>query len=313
MKSRRLGRTGLQVSEIGLGTVELGLAYGIADEGGIQPPSRAEATHLLNCALDSGINFLDTARVYGVSEEVIGFALKSRRNEYVLASKVAEKIEPNQHGLSLRAHVTDSVEQSLRALQTDVIDLMQLHSASLEDIRSGEQTEVLKELQKAGRIRFLGASTYGEEAAVAALEDGRFDCIQVAYNVLDRELESRVLPLAQARNVGVVVRSVLLKGALTHRYIYLPSGLEELKVAVERIHEIGAMGSVSLPEFAYRFVLVHPAVSTALLGTSSLEEMKATIGYCESGPLPYRWLAKSQEVEIKDRKQLNPFYWPTYR
>jgi aryl-alcohol dehydrogenase-like predicted oxidoreductase len=310
MKFRCLGRTGLEVSEIGLGTAELGMEYGIADERGIRRLSKTEAAQFLNCALDMGINFIDTARVYGVSEEIIGGALKSRRKEYTLASKIAGREDGDKGGGTLRAHVMASVQESLQALQTDVIDLMQLHSASLEDIRCGEQTEVLQELQAAGSIRFLGASTYGEEAALAALEDGRFDCVQIAYNVLDRELENRVLPLAQSKGVGVVVRSVLLKGALTHRYSYLPPGLEELKSAVERIRSIGARGSVSLPEFAYRFVMAHPAVSTALVGTVDVEELKAAIGYCAIGPLPSLWVAEARQVELQDRKQLNPFYWP---
>ena len=199
---RRLGRTGLQVSEIGLGTVELGLEYGIAVERTKRLPSRDEAAQVLNQALDSGINYIDTARAYGVSEEIIGWALKSRRKEYILASKVGGRGCANEGDGSLRTHVTSSVRQSLQALQTDVIDLMQLHSVSAEEIRRGEMADILQEIQKAGSIRFLGATTYGEEAALAALEDGRYDCIQIAYNVLDREPETRVLPLAQSKNVG---------------------------------------------------------------------------------------------------------------
>ena len=298
MKLRRLGRTGLEVSEIGLGTVELGMAYGIADEHGIQAPSRAEAARLLNLALDSGINFIDTARVYGVSEEMIGCGLKSRRKEYILASKISAIGAPHQGGLSVRAHVMESVEQSLRALQTDVIDLMQLHSASVEDI--GRWTDGGPPGIPGGRAHSIsGASTYGEDAAVAALEDGRFDCIQVAYNVLDRELEGKVLPLARARGVGVVVRSVLLKGALTHRYSYLSPGLKELKDAVEKIISIEAAGAEGLPQFAYRFVLAHPAVSTALVGTANDAEFKprsdiAQADRCHPSGSPSRGKLKSR-------------------
>jgi aryl-alcohol dehydrogenase-like predicted oxidoreductase len=310
MELRRLGRTGLKVSEIGLGTVELGLEYGIAAGGTLRKPSRTEAAQVLNQALDSGINFVDTARAYGDSEEIIGLALKSRRQEYILASKVVCTGYENEGNGSLKGHVTSSIHQSLRALQTDVIDLMQLHSVSADEIRRGELANILQELQKAGSIRFLGATTYGEEAALAALEDGRYDCIQIAYNVLDREPETSVLLLAQSKDVGVVVRSVLLKGALTGRYHYLPAGLEELKSAVERIFSIAAAGSCSLPEFAYRFVLAHPAVSTALVGTAFLEELKTAVDYCARGPLPSLWLAQVQQVIIKGRKQLNPGNWP---
>jgi len=205
MKYRRLGRTDLEVSEVGLGTVENGMRYGMAEEGGLEKPSREQAARLLNQALDGGINYIDTARAYGDSEEFIGWALKSRRREYILASKVVCATEgsgPYQAHItraSLRDHVTSSVQESLRMLQTDVIDLMQLHSASVDHIRRGELVGYLQEFQKAGSIRFLGVTTYGEEAALAALEDGRYDCIQIAYNALDREPESKTLPLAQKK------------------------------------------------------------------------------------------------------------------
>ena len=310
MKVRRLGRTGLDVSEIGLGTVELGLEYGIAAEGGLRKPTRAEAAHLLNRALDSGINFIDTARAYGDSEETIGWALKSRRREYILSSKVTCG-GPGKGGKeALIGHVTSSIHQSLWALQTEVIDLMQLHSVSAQEIRRGDLADILQEIQAAGSIRFLGATTYGEEAALAALEDGRYDCIQIAYNVLDREPEARVLPLAQSRDVAVVARSVLLKGALTHRYRCLPAGLEKLKTAVEETAAIASQGSGTLPEFAYRFVLAHPAVSTALVGTASVDELAAALEYCARGPLSAECQADLRRVEIKDRKQLNPGNWP---
>jgi len=308
MEFRRLGRTGLKVSQIGLGTVELGLEYGIPNEQGLRKPSRNEAAQVLNQALDSGINFIDTARVYGVGEEIIGWALRSRRKEYILASKVS--CRGSEGNGSLRTHVTSSVRQSLQALQTDVIDLMQLHSVSVEDIRRGELADILQDLQVAGSIRFLGATTYGEEAALAALEDGRYDCVQIAYNMLDREAETRILPLAQSKDIGVVIRSVLLKGALTHRYCHLPAELVELKSAVERILAIVATGSGSLPEFAYRFVLAHPAVSTVLVGTAFVEELKAAIGYGMRGALSPQLQAQVRQVAIKDREQLNPGNWP---
>jgi aryl-alcohol dehydrogenase-like predicted oxidoreductase len=307
---RRLGRTELKISEVGLGTVELGMEYGIADGKTVHLPTREAAARVLNQALDSGINYLDTARAYGVSEEVIGGALKSRRKEYVLASKVGAPADVSADRAALRAHVTSSVEQSLKALQTDVIDLMQLHSIPTELIRRGDIAEVLQELQRAGSIRFLGATTYGEESARVVLEDGRYDCIQIAYSILDREPETTTLPLAQSKDIAVVVRSVLLKGALSHRYRHLPGGLEELKAAVEKILAIAESMPAGLPEIAYRFVLAHPAVSSALVGTALSEELMAAVDYARRGPLTPECLARLQQVTIRDRKLLNPGNWP---
>lgn len=308
---RRLGRTELKVSEIGLGTVELGLEYGIADGKTVHLPTREAAARVLNEALDSGVNFVDTARAYGVSEDVIGWGLKSRRKEYILASKLGAPADLNAGSAELRAHVTSSVEKSLKALQTDVIDLMQLHSVPTELVRRGEIAEILQELQRAGSIRFLGATTYGEEAARAVLEDGRYDSIQIAYNILDRDPEAATLPMAEARDIGVVARSVLLKGALSHRYRHLPAGLEELKTAVEQILAVAESESASLPEFAYRFVLAHPAISVALVGTALIEELKAAIDYASRGRLTPECLARLRQVAIRDRRLLNPGNWPS--
>lgn len=310
MNYRRLGRTGLTVSEVSLGTVELGMEYGIADGRPLRKPSRAEAARLLDAALDAGINFLDTARAYGDSEEIIGWALKPRRKEYILASKVSCRWPEDEKKTPLRDRMAASVHESLRALQTDVIDVMQLHSPPAEEIRRGELAEALEGLQRAGCIRFLGVTTYGEEASLAAIEDGRYDCLQIAYSALDREPEEQVLPLAQAKDVGVVARSVLLKGTLTHRYRSLPPELEELRSAAGKMAAIAEAGATGLPEFAYRFVLAHPGVSSALAGTASLEELNATLGYCARGPLPPDSLARVRQITVNDRRQLNPATWP---
>jgi len=308
---RCLGRTGLQVSEIGLGTVEIGLDYGVPVAGEHLRPFEEWAAHLLHRALDLGVNFIDTARAYGASEEVIGRALKTRRHEYILASKLAPIREEGQSDRKLREQVKASIGESLRALQTDVIDLLQLHHAPVEVVRRGRVLEAVQEAQKAGYVRFIGASTYGEEAPLAVLEDGRYDTLQVAYNLADRQLEERVLPLAQEKNVGVIVRSVLLRGVLTHRYAFIPDQLAELRAAIAQLNGLVGEEVGSLPEMAYRFVLAHPAVNTALVGTSRLEELQAALEFASRGPLPPALLARIRAIVVADRDQLNPSTWPT--
>jgi len=236
MNTRRLGRTGLRVSEIGLGTVELGLDYGVQVAGEHLRPPEEDAARLLNRALDLGVNFIDTARAYGVSEEVMGRALKSRRREYILATKLAAIPEAGQSDRELADQVKTSIETSLRALQTDVIDLLQTHHTPVEVVKAGRVAEAMKEAQAAGHVRFIGASTYGEPAALAVLEDGRFDTLQIAYSALDRTLEDQVLPLAQQKDIGIVVRSVLLRGVLTRRYTLIPPALDDLKAATGQLH-----------------------------------------------------------------------------
>ena len=311
MNYRRLGRTNLQVSEIGLGTVELGLDYGVPVAGEHLRPPEEHAARLLNRALDLGVNFIDTARAYGVSEEVIGRALKGRRNEYILATKLAPIREEGQPDQELREQVKASIAESLRMLQTDVIDLLQLHYAPVDVVRSGRVLAAAREAQRAGYVRFIGASTYGEEVPLAVLEDGGYDTLQVAYNLADRTLEEQVLPRAQRQGVGVIVRSVLLRGVLSHRYRFLPAALEDLKAAIERLAELADTEASSLPEMAYRFVLGHPAVATALVGTARDEELEAALAFAGRGMLAPTLVARIREITVSDRAQLDPSTWPS--
>lgn len=309
MNYRRLGRTNLQVSEISLGTVELGMDYGIPAQGAHRRPSGADAARLLNRALDLGVNLIDTAQAYGESEVIIGQALKSRRDEYILATKIGSLSWEGYSGTELRKRVEASIIESLRALQTDIIDLLYIHNATPELIQQGEIVEIMERARQVGYARFIGTTTYGEAAPLAVLEDGHFDCIQVAYNLLDRQFEERVLPLAKEKDVGVVIRSVLLKGALTYRYAHLPEELRELRAAVNRVNSLRDTQDTSLPELAYRFVLGHPVVSTALVGTGRVHELQEIVSFAGCTALPAELLNDIREIVVSP-DQLNPGTWP---
>lgn len=311
MNYRRLGRTGLRVSEISLGTVELGLDYGVPVGGEHLRPPEERAAHLLNRALDLGVNFIDTARGYGASEEVIGRALKTRRKEYILATKLAPIKETELNDREAREKVKGSIVESLRALQTDVIDVLQIHHTPVEVVQSGRIVEAMKEAQREGLVRFVGASTYGAEAPLAVLEDGRYDTLQVAYSAVDRTLEDKVLPLAQRQDVGVIIRSVLLRGVLTHRYTFIPDQLSELRSAIGQLNELVGGEVESLPELSYRYVLANPAVGTALVGTSRLDELEVALSFASRGSLAPGLFAKIGVITVSDRRQLNPGAWPS--
>lgn len=309
MKYRQLGRTGLDISEISFGAVEIGLAYGIPVDGKVEKPSEKDAHDLLHAALDMGINYIDTARGYGESEAIIGRALKGRRDEYILATKAFHYAD---RGLSVKDQqkaVQESLETSLRMLQTDVIDVFQIHNITREVVERGDVLQVLQDAQKAGKVRFLGATVYGVDDPLAVIEDGHWDVIQVAYNMLDRRLEARVLPLAAEKGVGVTVRSVLLKGSLTPRYAYLPDSLVELKAAAAKLTEIVQGECESLPEAAFRFVLANPYVSSALVGTSKLRNLRRAADYAAKGPLSDALMAAIRTVQVSDVNQLNPGTW----
>jgi aryl-alcohol dehydrogenase-like predicted oxidoreductase len=196
MNLRTLGKTDLKASEIALGAVEIGLDYGIPSDGGHRRPEEQEAIRFLNEALDLGVTFLDTARVYGTSEEVIGKGLQHRRDEYILTTKLAPISVADLNSPGLRDKVRSSVEESLRNLRTDHIDLLMIHSAPMGVIQnSAELLNLMGEFQQEGTVRYIGASVY-EQAGPEALRRGGFDCLQIAYNALDRSPEAVTLPLA---------------------------------------------------------------------------------------------------------------------
>jgi aryl-alcohol dehydrogenase-like predicted oxidoreductase len=271
MKFRKLGRTGLAVSEISLGTVEIGMDYGM-----VRRPEESQAARLLHRALDLGINFIDTARSYGASEAIIGRTLASRRGEFFLSSKVAP---------GPAEEMRQAVHDSLAALRTDVIDIMMFHCAPAE-IPGDDAIAVLEDLKRAGSIRYTGVSVYGEHAALSAIECGAFDCIQVAYSPLDRRPEASVFPAAAWHNMGVVARSVLLRGVLTHRYNSLPASLQPLRAAVEQLAASAGIQAAGLPELAYRYVLASAPPDTALVGAATPEAVEAAVRYASRGPLP---------------------------
>jgi 1-deoxyxylulose-5-phosphate synthase len=307
MKQRRLGNTDLVVSEIALGTVELGLDYGIATKGEHIRPSKSDASRLLNETLDLGIDFIDTARAYGTSEEIIGDALKHRRKEYLLATKIGAFQIIGMDAHAVANHIEKSVETSLKFLQTDYIDLLMLHSSPLEII---QRTDMLRgtidRLRQNGSIRYFGASVY-EEVGVPVLECGDFECLQIGYSVLDRRPEAEILPRAEDKGVGVVARSVLLKGVITPRYRDLPNDLSSLKSAASKLEKLAHDAGMSLPELAFRYVLSSNVV--ALCGTARTDEIRSAVEYANRGPLTSDLLTQIRQIEVEDPRLLNPGHW----
>ena len=306
-----LGRTGLRISRIALGTAAFGLPnYGIQAPEECGALTEAEAVRLVESASEHGVNFFDTARGYGESEAVLGKALKGCQ-ECVIATKVSVPLKADASGgASLAAMVMDSLETSLRALRRDSVDVVQIHNATVHDLEKGEILTVLERAREQGKLRFVGASVYGEPAALAAIHSQRVEVLQVAINLLDQRMMGTVVPAARKANVGMIARSVLLKGVLTERAKLLPPTLESLLQAANRTRETLGETWESLPRAAMRFCLSVPGVHSVLVGLRNFTELPEALAAERAGPLSSADMSKTGLLQLNDESLLNPSHWP---
>lgn len=314
MEYRILGSTGLKVSILSLGTVSLGVDYGIEAPEEFGRPTEADAIWLLQKAADAGINLFDTAPGYGESERLLGKALGARQ-ECLFATKVS--IPKSASGQSrcdrmeISRAINKSLENSLRVLGREVLDIVQIHNATVGMIQEGDVVRALLEAREAGMIRLIGASVYTEAEALAVVESGWFDVLQVAYSVLDRRMEESLLPKAKEMGVGILTRSALLKGALTYKAQWLPEGLRDLKDQVFRINERMADGSWDqVQETAIRFCLSSPDVGSVLIGPRTSQELRFALEAEQKGPLPEPLSEMLGAFQLHEERLLNPSFWP---
>jgi aryl-alcohol dehydrogenase-like predicted oxidoreductase len=282
MHYRQLGRTGIQVSPFALGAMMFS-SRGNGDQD--------EVNRMVARALDAGINLIDTADAYGDSEEMLGRALKGRRDEVVLASKFARPIDDdiNHRGGSRRWIIT-AVENSLRRLQTDHLDLYQMHRPD-PDTDIDETLSALTDLVRSGKVRAIGSSDMPAseivEAQWAAERRGleRFRVEQPHYSLLDRSIEREVLPVAQRYGMGTVIWSPLASGMLTgrvrrgqesdlRRTSMFAALRDERRIdAVEEFMPLAAEAGIPLTHMALAFVIAHPGVTAALIGPRTMEQL----------------------------------------
>jgi aryl-alcohol dehydrogenase-like predicted oxidoreductase len=294
MEHRPLGRTGVQVSKLCLGTMMFG-AWG--------NPDHDDAIRIIHRALDAGINIVDTADVYsaGESEEIVGKALAGRRDDVVLATKFCMPMGegPNRGGAS-RRWIMRAVEDSLRRLRTDRIDLYQMHRPSA-DTDVEETLAALTDLVQQGKVRSIGSSSYSGseivEAQWTAREHGlqRFRTEQPPYSLLVRGAELDVLPTAQRHGMGILTYSPLSGGWLSGSWsadssptsparqrlaarfdMSLPDNRRKL-AAVEDLARVADDAGLSLIELAIAFVVNHPAVTAAIIGPRTLEQLDSQL------------------------------------
>jgi aryl-alcohol dehydrogenase-like predicted oxidoreductase len=292
MEYRRLGRSGLNVSSLVLGTMNFG-----------NPTARDEACRMVDSAIDAGINLIDCADIYnkGEAERLLGEALKrnGRRRHVLLTSKCYNRMGPgpNDQGNS-RHHIIEACERSLNRLQTDVIDIYFLHRTDF-NVPQEESLAALDQLRRDGKIRYIACSTHPAWRTVEAMHLAdrygfpKIVCEQPPYNLLDRRVENEILPMCQAYDIGVLAWAPLAHGVLTGKYTQaqdLPEGSRGTlrDVFRERITEEGiAVGrrfaeradtkGCTAAQLAVAWVLHQPGITSTIIGPRNLEQLESLL------------------------------------
>jgi len=310
MQYRRLGRTGLDVSEIGFGAWGIGGAMWKGSDDG-------ESLAALSRAIELGVNFIDTALAYGHghSELLVGKLVHERGTPILVATKVPPKnhLWPARPGVGIEEvfphdYIIRSTEQSLRNLGVETIDLQQLHVWNPEWLASEEWRRGFEEIKASGKVRFVGVSIndHQPDSALELIRTGLVDTVQVIYNIFDQTPDKSLFPLCVREGIGVIARVPFDEGSLTGSITagtVFPSGdfreryfRGDRKVEVER--RVNALKSDlahvdgSLPEIALRFCLSHPAVSTVIPGMRKIRNVETNCAASAQAPLDEETLAK---------------------
>ena len=276
-----LGRTGLEVTRLGHGAMEV---RGSRIWGG-RPVTEEQAETILNAVLDSGINFIDTSNDYGRSEEFIGRFLSHRRSEFYLATKCGctvvrkdENTDETPH-VWTRENLFRGLHESLERMKTDYVDIMQLHNPTVEQCEEGHLVEVLKEMQAQGKVRWIGISTTLPHLPVY-LDWGVFDTFQIPYSALERQHEDWITKTAEA-GIGTIVRGGVARGepgcglgASDRWETWKKANLDELLEEGE-----------SKTSFLLRFTLSHPHADTTIVGTLQPGHLRENVEAAQRGPL----------------------------
>jgi aryl-alcohol dehydrogenase-like predicted oxidoreductase len=292
MKRNRLGQSELYVSEIGLGCMSLGT-------------DKEKGIALVHQALEGGINFLDTADLYheGLNEEIVGEAVRGRRSDVIIATKVGNRWEPGKEGWTWdpsKAYIKEAVKDSLRRLQTDYIDLYQLHGGTLEDTIE-ETIEAFEELKQEGLIRYYGISSIRPNVIREYAQRSNIVSVMSQYSIIDRRPEEQVLPLLEEKGISLIARGPVAKGILTRTGAaklakgYLEYSEEELSELYAELLEQGGNGR-DLAHTAIRFALASPTVAAVIPGASSIEQLLHNIAASEAEELSAAELAQIRKI-----------------
>ncbi len=321
MQYRTLGRTDLSVSEIGYG------AWGIGQSMWIGADDK-ESLRALHTAIDKGLNFIDTALAYGNghSEQLIGQVVKERNEQIFVATKIPPKnnLWPAQEGTLLRdafpkEHIIDCTERSLRNSKLDCIDLQQFHVWTDEWSLQDEWWEAILKLREQGKIRFVGISVNDHQpnSVIKAAKSGRIDTFQVIYNIFDQSPEDELLPLCQKENIGILARVPFDEGSLAgqikpdtvfperdwrNRY-FRDDRKQQVWERVRKIEKEINDEAADIAEFALRYILSHPAVSTVIPGMRTVRNVERNCAVSDG-----RLLSAQTLNRLKAHRWVRNFY-----
>jgi hypothetical protein len=291
MEYVHLGNTDMVVSRLGTGLAEIGFLLTVE--------RRREAETVLNLALDSGVNFLDTAACYGVSEELLGLAVSDRRDDFFLATKAGHVVGDTEGEPFSGEVITHSIERSLARMKTDYIDLVQLHSCDLGILKRGEAIHALAEARNAGKCRYIGYSG-DNEAALWAAESGSFDTLQTSFNIVDQQARHHIFRAVRNNGLGLIAKRPIgnaVWGRTTDPDPYKNSYTSEYFKRALAMRKLDAEdpgpGQEDLfaedldrrraVELSLGFTLSHDVIHTAILGTHNPDHMRSNLSLVEGG------------------------------
>jgi aryl-alcohol dehydrogenase-like predicted oxidoreductase len=297
MLMRAFGKTGLQVSMLGFGGAEIGWEKDV---------TVTRVRDVLLPAIDEGLNVIDTACAYLDSERLIGEALGPRRKDVLLFTKCGAQEAFASHDWS-RKGIFAQCEGSLKALRTDVLDLLQLHSCSVDELKTGEAVQALQDLKRQGKVRFIGYSGDAQPARFA-VESGWFDVLQTSYNVVDQQAATLTIPLANEKGLGVIVKRPVANMAFRHGDT--PPSNDYHRSYWERFRTLAdAQFSPATVTQAFdtllRFTIHQPGVHVAIVGTTKPGRFSENLRVAEKGPLP-----EADRARLVARFEQVGAHWP---
>jgi aryl-alcohol dehydrogenase-like predicted oxidoreductase len=273
--------------------------------------SQSEAIYLLHTAIGEGVNFFDTARLYGESETIMGNAFKDRREKVILETKCRHLRDANGK-LFPQGELTNFIEasltESLHALQTDYIDVFMLHYGDEEILQREKIADTFLRLKKSGVIRATGVSVYTPQETSIAIDAGAWDVIQLPFNLMDQR-QKVLFPMAAEKGIGIIIRSVLLKGLLSDRVRNLHPALVDVEQHIQRYSDLLGEAATDLPTLATKFALSFQEVSSVLVGIDRLDYLYKSIQAASGDSLYRETVSKANELAYPNPDFLNLHQW----